>query len=56
MVAARAGIAVTFGADNNGLGKYGGAAAKLFADALQHLPNLTSLHWGKCVWAMVTSS
>jgi hypothetical protein len=45
-------IAVTFGAGRNELGTEGGAGAKALAEALRHLPNLTSLDLSKCVWAM----
>jgi hypothetical protein len=45
-------IAVTFGAGDNELGTEGGAGAKALAEALRHLPNLTSIDLSKCVWAM----
>ena len=41
-------MAVTFGAGSNGLGSEGGAGAKALADALRHLPNMTTLQMGKC--------
>jgi hypothetical protein len=51
LAAARASSsAVTFGVTTgyNGLGAEGGAGMKAVADALPHLPNLTSLNLGKC--------
>jgi hypothetical protein len=42
-------IAVTFGAGGNGIG---GESATALAEALRHLPNLTSIDLSKCVWAM----